>query len=56
MIRAFGGIILVAIGVGNFESNPNWFVMVGLCLIGLGLTLWPHADGTIRKWHNIGRN
>ena len=34
MIRAFGGIILVAIGVGNFESNPNWFVMVGLCLIG----------------------
>jgi len=27
--------------------------MVGLCLIGLGLTLWPHADGTIRKWNNM---
>ena len=53
MIRAFGGIILVAIGVGNFESNPNWFVMVGLCLIGLGLALLPHADGTIRKWEEL---
>ena len=53
MIRALSGIMMVVIGVGNFESNPNWFVMVGLCLIGLGLTLWTHADGTIKRWHNM---
>ena len=34
MLRVFSGIILVVIGVGNFENNPNWFVVVGLCLIG----------------------
>ena len=53
MLRVFSGIILVVIGVGNFENNPNWSVMVGLCLVGLGLTLWPYADGTIQKWSNI---
>ena len=53
MFRVFSGMIMIVFGAGSFESNPNWFLTIGLCLFGLGLVGWPYVDGTMENWYTM---